>query len=242
MSEKRVALVTGASRGIGAAIADSLVAANYELIGTATSRNGADQIEHNHPGHKGFVLDVMDEGSLNAFCDEINNLGLVPSIIVNNAGITKDNIMLRMKLNEWNDVMTANLNSVFLLTRHFLKPLVKQRFGRIINITSVVAHSGNAGQANYAAAKAGVVGFTKSLAREVASRGITVNAISPGFIDTDMTGKLTESQRDAALSQIPAGRMGKAKEIAAAVRFLASDDASYITGETLHINGGMHML
>jgi len=242
MSEKRVALVTGASRGIGAAIADSLVAANYELIGTATSRNGADQIEHNHPGHKGFVLDVMDEGSLNAFCDEINNLGLVPSIIVNNAGITKDNIMLRMKLNEWNDVMTANLNSVFLLTRHFIKPLVKQRFGRIINITSVVAHSGNAGQANYAAAKAGVVGFTKSLAREVASRGITVNAISPGFIDTDMTGKLTESQRDAALSQIPAGRMGKAKEIAAAVRFLASDDASYITGETLHINGGMHML
>ena len=242
MSEKRVALVTGASRGIGAAIADSLVAANYELIGTATSRNGADRIEHNHPGHKGFVLDVMDEGSLNAFCDEINNLGLVPSIIVNNAGITKDNIMLRMKLNEWNDVMTANLNSVFLLTRHFLKPLVKQRFGRIINITSVVAHSGNAGQANYAAAKAGVVGFTKSLAREVASRGITVNAISPGFIDTDMTGKLTESQRDAALSQIPAGRMGKAKEIAAAVRFLASDDASYITGETLHINGGMHML
>ncbi len=242
MSEKRVALVTGASRGIGAAIADSLVAANYELIGTATSRNGADQIEHNHPGHKGFVLDVMDEGSLNAFCDEINNLGLVPSIIVNNSGITRDNIMLRMKLNEWNDVITANLNSVFLLTRHFLKPLVKQRFGRIINITSVVAHSGNAGQANYAAAKAGVVGFTKSLAREVASRGITVNAISPGFIDTDMTGKLTESQRDAALSQIPAGRMGKAKEIAAAVRFLASDDASYITGETLHINGGMHML
>jgi 3-oxoacyl-[acyl-carrier protein] reductase len=150
--------------------------------------------------------------------------------------------MLRMKLNEWSDVLTANLNSVFLLTRHFLKPLVKQRFGRIINITSVVAHSGNAGQANYAAAKAGVVGFTKSLAREVASRGITVNAISPGFIDTDMTGKLTEPQRDAALSQIPAGRMGEAKEIAAAVRFLASDDASYITGETLHINGGMHML
>ena len=242
MSEKRVALVTGASRGIGAAIADSLVAADYQLIGTATSRDGADQIERNHPGHKGLILDVMDESSINVFCDEINNLGLTPSIIVNNAGITRDNIMLRMKLNEWSDVLTANLNSVFLLTRHFLKPLVKQRFGRIINITSVVAHSGNAGQANYAAAKAGVVGFTKSLAREVASRGITVNAISPGFIDTDMTGKLTESQRDAALSQIPAGRMGEAKEIAAAVRFLASDDASYITGETLHINGGMHML
>lgn len=242
MSENRVALVTGASRGIGAAIADSLVAADYQLIGTATSRDGADQIERNHPGHKGLILDVMDESSINVFCDEINNLGLTPSIIVNNAGITRDNIMLRMKLNEWSDVLTANLNSVFLLTRHFLKPLVKQRFGRIINITSVVAHSGNAGQANYAAAKAGVVGFTKSLAREVASRGITVNAISPGFIDTDMTGKLTESQRDAALSQIPAGRMGEAKEIAAAVRFLASDDASYITGETLHINGGMHML
>ena len=242
MNENRVALVTGASRGIGAAIADSLVAANYQLIGTATSRDGADQIERNHPGHKGLILDVMDESSINVFCDEINNLGLTPSIIVNNAGITRDNIMLRMKPNEWSDVLTANLNSVFLLTQHFLKPLVKQRFGRIINITSVVAHSGNAGQANYAAAKAGVVGFTKSLAREVASRGITVNAISPGFIDTDMTGKLTESQRDAALSQIPAGRMGEAKEIAAAVRFLASDDASYITGETLHINGGMHML
>ena len=242
MSEKRVALVTGASRGIGAAIADSLVAANYQLVGTATSRNGADEIERNHPGHKGLVLDVTDEGSINVFCDEINNLGLTPSIIINNAGITRDNIMLRMKLNEWNDVLIANLNSVFLLTRHFLKPLVKQRFGRIINITSVVAHSGNAGQANYAAAKAGVVGFTKSLAREVASRGITVNAISPGFIDTDMTAKLTDSQRDATLSQIPAGRMGEAKEIAAAVRFLASDDASYITGETLHINGGMHML
>ena len=150
--------------------------------------------------------------------------------------------MLRMKPSEWNDVVTANLNSVFVLTRHFLKSLVKQRFGRIINITSVVAHSGNVGQANYAAAKAGVIGFTKSLAREVASRGITVNAISPGFIDTDMTGKLTEAQREAMLGQIPAGRMGEAKEIAAAVGFLVSDGASYITGETLHINGGMHML
>ena len=242
MSEKRVALVTGASRGIGAAIADNLVETNHQLIGTATSRNGVDQIERNHPGHKALVLDVMDEDSIKRFCDELNSLGLSPSVLVNNAGITRDNIMLRMKPDEWSDVVAANLNSVFLLTRHFLKSLVKQRFGRIINITSVVAHSGNAGQANYAAAKAGVIGFTKSLAREVASRGITVNAISPGFIDTDMTGKLTEAQREAMLDQIPAGRMGEAKEIAAAVGFLVSDDASYITGETLHINGGMHML
>ena len=242
MSEKRVALVTGASRGIGAAIADNLVETNHQLIGTATSRNGVDQIERNHPGHKALVLDVMDEDSIKRFCDELNSLGLSPSVLVNNAGITRDNIMLRMKPNEWSDVVAANLNSVFLLTRHFLKSLVKQRFGRIINITSVVAHSGNAGQANYAAAKAGVIGFTKSLAREVASRGITVNAISPGFIDTDMTGKLTGAQREAILGQIPVGRMGEAKEIAAAVGFLVSDNASYITGETLHINGGMHML
>ena len=242
MSEKRVALVTGASRGIGAAIADNLVETNHQLIGTATSRNGVDQIERNHPGHKALVLDVMDEDSIKRFCDELNSLGLSPSVLVNNAGITRDNIMLRMKPDEWSDVVTANLNSVFLLTRHFLKSLVKQRFGRVINITSVVAHSGNAGQANYAAAKAGVIGFTKSLAREVASRGITVNAISPGFIDTDMTGKLTEAQRETMLGQIPARRMGEAKEIAAAVGFLVSDDASYITGETLHINGGMHML
>ena len=242
MSEKRVALVTGASRGIGAAIADNLVETNHQLIGTATSRNGVDQIERNHPGHKALVLDVMDEDSIKRFCDELNSLGLSPSVLVNNAGITRDNIMLRMKPDEWSDVVAANLNSVFLLTRHFLKSLVKQRFGRIINITSVVAHSGNAGQANYAAAKAGVIGFTKSLAREGASRGITVNAISPGFIDTDMTGKLTGAQREAILGQIPVGRMGEAKEIAAAVGFLVSDNASYITGETLHINGGMHML
>ena len=242
MTEKRVALVTGASRGIGAAITKSLIKTNHHVIGTATSQNGADQIERDHPGHKGLVLDVMDEGSIQEFFDELNNQSLSPSILVNNAGITRDNIMLRMKPNEWSDVIAANLNSVFLLTRHFLKPLVKQRFGRIVNITSVVAHSGNAGQANYAAAKAGVIGFTKSLAREVASRGITVNAISPGFIDTDMTGKLTEDQREAMLGQIPARRMGEAKEIAAAVEFLVSADAGYITGETLHVNGGMHML
>ena len=241
MSEKRVALVTGASRGIGAAIADTLVETNHQLIGTATSRNGVDQIERNHPGHKALVLDVTDEDSIKGFCDELNSLGLSPSVLVNNAGITRDNIMLRMKPSEWNDVVTANLNSVFVLTRHFLKSLVKQRFGRIINITSVVAHSGNVGQANYAAAKAGVIGFTKSLAREVASRGITVNAISPGFIDTDMTGKLTEAQREAMLGQIPAGRMGEAKEIAAAVGFLVSDDASYITGQTFYIDGGISL-
>lgn len=242
MSEKRVALVTGASRGIGAAIVGKLVATDHQVIGTATSQNGVEKIERDHPGHKGLVLDVMNEDSIQGFCAELNNLDLSPSILVNNAGITRDNIMLRMKPSEWNDVVIANLNSVFLLTRHFLKPLVKQKFGRIINITSIVAHSGNAGQANYAAAKAGVTGFTKSLAREVASRGITVNAVAPGFIDTDMTGKLTDTQKEGMLSQIPAGRMGEASEIAAAVGFLASDDASYITGETLHINGGMHML
>ncbi len=241
MNEKRIALVTGASRGIGAAIAKELVESNYTLIGTATSLTGVEQIELNLPGHKGFVLNVMEQESIEHFFSEIDDYGLQPSIIINNAGITRDNIILRMKLQEWNEVMAANLNSVFSLTRHFLRPLVKARFGRIVNVTSIVAGSGNAGQANYAAAKAGVIAFTKSLAREVASRGITVNAVSPGFIDTDMTGKLNEAQREATLSQIPVGRMGHADEVAAAVGFLVSDDASYITGETLHVNGGMQM-
>lgn len=241
MNEKRIALVTGASRGIGAAIAKELVESNYALIGTATSQAGVEQIELNLPGHKGFVLNVMEQESIEHFFSEIDDYGLQPSIIINNAGITRDNIMLRMKLQEWNEVMAANLNSIFSLTRHFLRPLVKAKFGRIVNVTSIVAGSGNAGQANYAAAKAGVIGFTKSLAREVASRGITVNAVSPGFIDTDMTRKLNEAQREATLSQIPVGRMGHADEVAAAVGFLVSDAASYITGETLHVNGGMQM-
>jgi 3-oxoacyl-[acyl-carrier protein] reductase len=189
----------------------------------------------------GLVLNVSNKADIEKFLKQLTEKELSPSILINNAGITRDNLLLRMKDDEWNDVINANLNSIFLLTKGLIKPMVKARFGRIISVTSVVGGAGNAGQSNYSAAKAGVIGFTKSLAREVAKRGITVNAVSPGFINTDMTKKLTDAQKEATLSQIPLGRVGEASEIAAAVCFLASNEAGYITGETLNVNGGMQM-
>ncbi len=245
MSDARVAMVTGASRGIGRAIAERLAADGFEIIGTATSDASLAQIEETlGPSGKlklKFNLDVTDNDSIAALLDKLKDADLAPEILVNNAGITRDNLMLRMKDDEWADVIAANLNAVFSLSRGLLRSMVKARYGRIINITSVVGAAGNAGQANYAAAKAGVIGFTKSLAQEVANRNVTVNAVAPGFIDTDMTRKLNEQQQQAVLGQIPMARMGQASEIASAVAFLASEEAAYITGETLHVNGGMYM-
>jgi len=245
MSKCGLALITGASRGIGLAIAKRMIAEGYGVIGTATSESGAAFIEKElgEDGVEvhGLVLNVSNKADIETFLKQLTEKQLSPSILINNAGITRDNLLLRMKDDEWNDVINANLNSIFLLTKGLIKPMVKARFGRIINVTSVVGGSGNAGQSNYSAAKAGVIGFTKSLAREVAKRGITVNAVSPGFINTDMTKKLTDTQKEATLSQIPLGRVGEASEIAAAVSFLASNEAGYITGETLNVNGGMQM-
>ena len=245
MSEQQVALVTGASRGIGLAIAERLAADGFQIIGTATSDTGTKLIsEALQPGGRllaAATLDVTDPDSIAALLERLKSDDIAPAVLVNNAGITRDNLLLRMKDEEWSAVLAANLSAIFTLSRGVLRSMVKARFGRIINITSVVGASGNAGQANYAAAKAGVIGFTKSLAQEVANRNVTVNAVAPGFIDTDMTRKLTEQQAEAVLGQIPMGRMGEAQEIAAAVAFLASADAAYITGETLHVNGGMYM-
>ncbi|MCC6705970.1 MAG: 3-oxoacyl-ACP reductase FabG [Gammaproteobacteria bacterium] len=245
MTTKHLALVTGASRGIGQAIAQQLINDGFELVGTATSQSGVDAIEAAFGAsgalRAGLVLDVLDRNSIDAFFAHMDERGLSPAILVNNAGITRDNLLLRMKDDEWDAVIAANLSAVFSLSRRCVRTMLKARFGRIINITSVIGAAGNAGQANYAAAKAGVVGFTKSMALEVASRNITVNAVAPGLIDTDMTRKLTEQQRDAALGQVPMGRMGAAEEVAAVVAFLASPLAGYITGETIHVNGGMYM-
>lgn len=245
MSEQKLALVTGASRGIGQAIIQRLAADGYAVIGTATGPDGIERIEQSLQGSNALAaaleLNLSEPASIAAFFAALDEKALKPQIVVNNAGITRDNLMLRMKDNEWNDVLAANLTAVFTLTKQFLRAMLKARFGRIINITSVVGAAGNAGQANYAAAKAGVIGFTKSLAQEVANRNITVNAVAPGFIATDMTAKLNEQQQELALAQVPMGRMGEANEIAAAVAFLASADAAYITGETLHVNGGMYM-
>lgn len=245
MTGKHVALVTGASRGIGLAIAAVLADAGFDIVGTATGPNGLAAIE-SALGASGALkaalqLDVMDPASIERLFASLDARQLSPLVLVNNAGVTRDNLLLRMKDEEWNSVLAANLNAVFSLCRRSVKAMVKARYGRIINVTSVVAVSGNAGQSNYAAAKAGVIGFTKSLAQEVASRGITVNGVAPGLIDTDMTRKLTELQRTAALAQVPMGRMGTAKEVAAVVGFLASAAAGYITGATIHVNGGMYM-
>ncbi len=245
MSDKRIALVTGASRGIGHATAVMLAENGFDIVATATAPAGIERIQA-ELGASGALraaveLDVTEPTSVAAFFAALDALEAAPLVVVNNAGVTRDNLLLRMKDDEWNTVIAANLTAVFALTRHFLKGMVKARYGRIINVTSVVGISGNAGQANYAAAKAGVIGFTKSLAQEVASRGITVNAVAPGFIDTDMTRKLNDQQKAGALQQIPMGRMGAAEEIAAAIAFLASDQAAYITGETIHVNGGMYM-
>jgi len=241
----QIALVTGASRGIGQAIALELGRQGARVIGTATSNDGAAKIsdvlkEHNVDG-RGVMLDVNSNDSIAAVLGEMEKAGGMPTILVNNAGITRDNLLLRMTEEEWDAILNTNLKSVYRMTKACLRAMTKARGGRIISISSVVGAMGNAGQANYAAAKAGLVGFTKALAREVGSRNITVNAVAPGFIDTDMTRALPEAQKEALLKQIPLGRLGRAEEIAHAVAYLASPEAGYITGVTLHVNGGMYM-
>ncbi|QIZ76051.1 3-oxoacyl-ACP reductase FabG [Ferrimonas lipolytica] len=238
----KVALVTGASRGIGKAIALQLVAAGAKVIGTATSDRGAAAIaEYIGDNGTGMVLNVTEQTSVDALFSDIKAKFGEVDILVNNAGITRDNLMMRMKEDEWTDIIDTNLTSVFRTSKAVMRAMMKKRHGRIINIGSVVGTMGNAGQVNYSAAKAGLLGFTKSLAKEVASRGITVNAIAPGFIQTDMTDELTDEQKAGIMNQVPTGRLGQAQEIADAVLFLASDRAGYITGETIHINGGMVM-
>ena len=240
-----VALVTGASRGIGHAIADQLTRAGATVVGTATSQGGADQIAQRLAAiggqGRGALLDVRDAAATDTLIDAISKEHGKLSILVNNAGITRDALAMRTRDDDWSDVIDTNLSAVFRLSRAVLRGMMKARHGRIINITSVVAASGNAGQANYAAAKAGVAGMTRALARELGSRNITVNCIAPGFIDTDMTRELTEEQTRSLLAQIPAGRLGDKDEIGAAVVFLASAAASYISGATIHVNGGMYM-
>lgn len=239
----KIALVTGASRGIGAAIADTLAQAGATVIGTATSQSGATAIGERLAqwGGHGRALNAADSGSIENLIGEIEKEFGKLDILVNNAGITRDNLLMRMKDDEWFDIMQTNLTSVYHLSKAMLRSMMKKRFGRIINIGSVVGSMGNPGQANYCAAKAGVIGFSKSLAKEVAARGITVNVVAPGFIATDMTEVLTDEQKAGILSNVPAGRLGEAKDIAKAVAFLASDDAAYITGTTLHVNGGLYM-
>lgn len=235
----QIALVTGATRGLGAAIAAALKAQGATVIGTATSEQGAEKI--NSQGLKGVVLNVTDGAACQALIDTIVQEQGALHILVNNAGITRDTLAMRLKDEDWDAVLDTNLKAVFRLARAAIKPMMKQRQGRIINITSVVGASGNPGQSNYAAAKAGVAGMSRALARELGSRGITVNCVAPGFIDTDMTAQLPEAQQQALLSQIPLGRLGKPDDVAQAVAFLASPRADYITGQELHVNGGMFM-
>jgi len=243
--EGKVALVTGATRGIGRAIALSLGEQGATVVGTATSENGAETISSflNEAGinGKGVMLNVTDADAIEAVVSAIETEFGAPDVLVNNAGITRDNLLMRMKDEEWDDIINTNLTPIFKLSKRCLRAMTKARWGRIITITSVVGAMGNAGQSNYAAAKAGVIGFSKSLAREVGARGITVNTVAPGFIDTDMTSGLAEAHKTALLEQVPVKRLGEPEEIAAAVTFLASPSAAYITGETLHVNGGMYM-
>ena len=241
--ESKSVLVTGASRGIGSAIAEKLADQGFFVIGTATTAAGAEQIS-NDLGDRGCGLKllVQDQHSVEAMVEELATLEVgSPLILVNNAAITRDNLMLRMSAEEWQDVVDTNLSGAFRVTKALLRNMVKARWGRIINVGSVVGRLGNPGQANYVASKAGLEGFTRSLALEVASRGITVNLLAPGLIETDMTTELTNEQRDAMLTRIPLGRMGQANDVAAAAAFLSSDDGAYITGQTLHINGGMFL-
>lgn len=242
----KVALVTGASRGIGRAIAEELLNAGVVVAGTATTEAGAQKITEHlsaiNTHSRGYALNVNDHHNIDDLLARIKNeLGESPAILVNNAAITKDNLLLRMKDEEWNDVISTNLTSIFHLTKACIRAMMKARWGRIINIGSIVAYSGNPGQVNYCAAKAGVIGFTKATALELASRGITSNVIAPGFIETEMTEVLSEDWRQQLLSKVPMGRMGLPADIAKAVKFLASDDAAYITGQTLHVNGGMYL-
>ena len=245
MLEGQIALVTGASRGIGRAIAFGLARAGARVIGTSTTTEGAAALQAELASHgyngRGVVLDVASEESIATRLAELEQAGEMPTILVNNAAITRDMLLLRLKPEDWQQVLQTNLTAVFRLSKAVLRRMMRERRGRIINIASIVALTGNPGQANYAAAKAGMLGFTKSLAREVASRGITVNAVAPGFIDTDMTRSMTEAQKAQLTAQIPMERLGRPEDVAAAVVFLASPEAAYITGETLHVNGGMYM-
>ena len=240
MTDKKVALVTGASRGIGRAIANQLIADGFFVVGTATSEGGATAIgEALAANGAGKVLNVADKASVESTLKAITEEFGAPLVLVNNAGITRDNIMLRMKDDEWEDVINTNLKSLYRVSKACLKGMTKARWGRIINISSVVGTMGNAGQANYAAAKGGVEGFTRALARELGSRNITVNSVAPGFIQTDMTDGLADAQKESLLSGIPLGRLGQPEEIASAVAWLASDGGGYVTGTTVHVNGGM---
>jgi len=243
--ENEIAFVSGASRGIGMEIALELGRQGAIVVGTATSETGADNISKYLKENKiqgvGVAMNVTDQASIDAALKQVEDAFGAPSILVNNAGITRDNLLMRMKDEEWEAILNTNLSSIYRLSKACLRAMMKARKGRIISIASVVGVSGNAGQTNYAAAKAGVIGFSKSLAREVGSRGITVNVVAPGFIDTDMTRALPDAQREALLSQIPLARLGQPEEIAKAVAFLASPGAAYITGETIHVNGGMYM-
>jgi 3-oxoacyl-[acyl-carrier protein] reductase len=245
MTEARIALITGANRGIGFEILKSLAVVGYTVIGTSRSQEGKDIIDKElaASNSKGFgsILDVKDKDSIKELNKQIKEKHGTVSVLINNAGITADNLMIRMSDDEWNDVIETNLSSIFRITKEIVRDMMKQRYGRIINIGSVVGLSGNAGQVNYSSSKSALLGFSKSLAREVASRNITVNTISPGFIDTDMTKKLKEEQKSALISSIPLGRMGSAAELANVVKFIASEEASYITGENINVNGGLYM-
>ena len=244
VSPAQVALVTGASRGIGAAIALELAVRGYQVVGTATTDEGAERISQAlsaHPGCRGANLNVNDGAAIEALMDSIVKQQGGLHVLVNNAGITRDTLAMRMKDEDWDAVLDTNLKAVFRVSRAAIRPMMKQRFGRIISITSVVGASGNPGQANYAAAKAGVAGMTRALARELGSRSITVNCVAPGFIETDMTSVLPEDQQKALNAQIPLGHMGKPADIAHAVAYLASREAGYVTGQELHVNGGMYM-
>jgi len=240
--DKKIALVTGASRGIGRAIAERLVTDGFFVIGSATSDNGAKAIGSYlaEKGH-GIKLNVADKESITEVMKEINQQFGAPAVLINNAGITRDNLLMRMKDDEWDDIINTNLTSIFRMSKAVLRGMMKAKTGRIINISSVVGSTGNAGQTNYAASKAGMIGFAKSMAKEVGSRNITINTVSPGFIDTDMTRELSDEHKQALLQSIALPRLGQADEIAHAVSFLASEGAAYITGETLHVNGGMFM-
>ncbi|MFA6051820.1 MAG: 3-oxoacyl-ACP reductase FabG [Methylobacter sp.] len=239
---KQIALVTGASRGIGRAIAERLSEDGFFVVGTATTDSGAASISaYLGENGKGIKLDVASADSIEAVMKTINDDFGAPAVLVNNAGITRDNLLMRMKDEEWDDIINTNLTSVFRMSKAVLRGMMKAKTGRIINISSVVGATGNAGQANYAAAKAGMIGFAKSMAKEVGSRNITINTVAPGFIDTDMTKELSDEIKNTLLSSIPLARLGEAKEIAHAVSFLASEGAAYITGDTIHVNGGMFM-